>query len=226
MIRALAAAAFLLLNLWIYARFASESVIPERATFAEFPLQLDAWSCREPQAMDEKTLRLLGATDYLICDFSEDGRGRSIQVYVGYHATQVREGTGRFNVNAIHPPEHCLPGAGWDIVDARVVDLDVAGLPAGHGLGAEGPEAKRFVIARGEARQLVYFWYQTQGRVIARNTDVLFYRFWGRATANRTDGSLVRLTVPIVDGDVAAAEAVVRSFADRFVPRLQGYIPL
>jgi EpsI family protein len=220
------AAGFLLLNLWIYTRFASETVIPERETFDHFPLELDDWACDAAQPMDEKVLHILGATDYLICNFADVDRAQVINVYVGYHATQVRDGSGRFDVNAIHPPEHCLPGAGWDIVDARVVRLDLPGLPQGHGLGAVGPEAKRFVIARGDARQLVYFWYQTQGRVIARNTDVLFYRFWGRATQGRTDGSLVRLTVPIRNGNVAAAEASVRDFARRFVPHLQGYIPL
>lgn len=226
MTRVLAAAAFLLLHLWIYERFASQAVIPERTEFDRFPLAIEGWTCPEPQPMDPEQLRVLGATDYLICDYAETGSHRAVGVYVGYHATQVRDGTGEFDVNAIHPPEHCLPGSGWDIIDARVVPLDLPGLPAGHGLGAPGPEAKRFVVARGKARQLVYFWYQTQGRVLAHNTDVLFFRFWGRATENRTDGSLVRLTVPIRNGDVEAAESTIRDFAVHFTPRLEGFVPL
>ncbi len=226
MSRTLVAIAFLALNFWVYHRFASEAVYPERVAFERFPDRLGGWSCRARQEIDDKSMRFLGATDYLLCDFRRDGATRRVNAYVGYHASQVRESAGAGGVNAIHPPEHCMPGSGWDIIDARVVPLDLPGLPDGTGLRAEGPEAKRFVIARGKARQLVYFWYQTQGRVIARNTDVLFYRFWGRATQNRTDGSLVRLTVEIVDGDVETAEAQLRGFAEEFVPRLAGHLPL
>jgi hypothetical protein len=55
---------------------------------------------------------------------------------------------------------------------------------------------------------------------------VLVFRFWGRATENRTDGSLVRLTVPIRNGDVEAAESTIRDFAVHFTPRLEGFVPL
>jgi EpsI family protein len=81
------------------------------------------------------------------------------------------------------------------------------------------------VIAKGNARQLVYFWYQSRGRAIARNHDVILYRFLDRAMRRRTDGSLVRLTVPIWQEDEAGAEAELDRFASEFVPKLDGYIP-
>jgi EpsI family protein len=105
------------------------------------------------------------------------------------------------------------------VIEADVIPIDFEGLPGGTG------EAKRFVIAKGNARQLVYFWYQSRGRAIARNHDVILYRFLDRAMRRRTDGSLVRLTVPIWQEDEAGAEAELDRFTSEFVPKLDGYIP-
>ena len=136
--------------------------------------------------MEPKIIRRLGVTDYLSCIYNDPAERSSIDVYVGYHASQLRDKDNR--ATNIHPPEHCLPGSGWDIVDSQVVPFRSGNVDG---------EAKRFVIARGDQRQLVYFWYETQGRVIARNHEVIFYKFWDRARRGRSDSALVRLTVPI-----------------------------
>jgi EpsI family protein len=86
-------------------------------------------------------------------------------------------------------------------------------------------EVKRFLIAKGADRQLVYFWYETQGRVIAKNHELILYRFWDRAMKARTDGSLVRITIPIGSGGEAEAEGVFQRFIEKFVPRLPTYLP-
>ena len=140
-------------------------------------------------------------------------------VDVGYHATQIREEGGGSGENSIHPPAHCLPGSGWDIIDSRSVPLDLPGLPQ------QGATVKRLVIARGEARQLVYYWYQSQGRVISEDWKKILYVGYDRATRGRTDGSLVRFTVPIVRDDEARADRAFEDFARQLVPRLHPYIP-
>ncbi len=125
----------------------------------------------------------------------------------------------------IHPPEHCLPGAGWGIIDSSRRPIAFAGLPTGRGLRDEEHLAKRFVIAKGKVRQLVYFWYQGQGRVVTANEDVILSRFWNRAVRGRTDGALVRFTTSIVRDDVAGAEARFERFASQLVPILPPYVP-
>lgn len=219
------ALAFVALNYYVYQFWATEEVIPERTAFAEFPLQLDDWSCSERQTMKRRQLKILGASDYLLCDFAREGDPDPINVYLGYHASQVRKEGGGGNETAIHPPEHCLPGSGWNIIDSRLVEADLPGLPDGTGVLGSRREAKRFVIAKGKARQLVYFWYQAQGRVFARNEQVILSRMWDRARQGRTDGSLVRFTVPIRRGDVDEAEQRYRSLAEQVVPLLHDYIP-
>ena len=140
--------------------------------------------------------------------------------YVGYHATQIREEGGGSHENAIHPPAHCLPGSGWDIIASSTVALDLPGMPGG------GPHhVKRLVVAKGDFRQLVYYWYQSRGRVIAEDWQKIIYVGWDRATRQRTDGSLVRFMVPIHRGDDERAEQAFRDLATQIVSELSAYVP-
>ena len=93
------------------------------------------------------------------------------------------------------------------------------------GLPQDGAKAKRLVIAKGEARQLVYYWYQSRGRVIAEDWKKIVFMGLDRATRQRTDGSLVRFTVPIVRGDEERAEAAFRALAPQIVPLLPSHVP-
>ena len=80
-------------------------------------------------------------------------------------------------------------------------------------------------IAKGDHRQLVYYWYQSRGRVIARDWQKILHVGLDRATRNRTDGSLVRFTIPIYRDDDESAEAVFRSLAPSVLGRLPEYVP-
>ena len=218
MTRLAAALTFLLLNFYTYHYLAREAVIPPRASFSGFPLELDGWSCPERGSVSQEIWRQLGATDMLICDYRRPGE--LVSVYVGYHASQVREQGGGSGENSIHPPAHCLPGSGWDIIDNRTVPLDF------EPLRSRQATAKRLVVARGEARQLVYYWYQSRGRVISQDWQKILYVGWDRATRGRTDGSLVRFTIPIVRGDEERAEQAFREFAPRVLALLDAYVPV
>ena len=208
---------FIALNYYVYAYLGSREVIPERASFDSFPLAFDDWKCAEMMEMDPESLDVLGATDYVICNYVSHEARTAINLYIGYHASQVRKYSDEGDrVNVIHPPEHCLPGSGWDVIDASTVPIE-SGVLSGL--------AKRFVIAKGDSRQLVYFWYQSRGRIIARNHEVILFKFWDRATKGRSDGALVRLTTPIVRGDEATADSVILEFAAASTPSLARHLP-
>jgi len=213
MAKFLVALAFLFLNFYPFNHFASEDFIPDRGDFVDFPLEIESWSCGEVQVMSDDVLRKLGVTDYLLCDFFSEDLEAVANVYVGYHERQTRDaGEGD---NIIHPPEHCLPGAGWDIIKSDFVPLDLG----------SGGEARRVIIAKGNQRNLVYFWYQSRGRTIARNHEKVLYMFLDRALEQRTDGSLVRFTIPVIHGDEKRAEEIFQSVAQSITPLLPKYIP-
>jgi len=219
MIKMSVALAFLGLNFYTYHYLATDPVFPDRAHFEDFPDQLGGWTCPERQSIDDETIGNLGVTDYLLCNFENPEFGGRVGVYLGYHASQVREEGGGSGVNAIHPPAHCLPGSGWDIIDNRQVQLNLPGLP-------EAPATvKRLVIARGGDRQLTYYWYQSRGRVISQDWKKIVYVGLDRAVRSRTDGSLVRFTVPILHKDEAAAEASFHDLAPEILALLPAYVP-
>jgi EpsI family protein len=85
--------------------------------------------------------------------------------------------------------------------------------------------AKRLLIAKGEARQLVYYWYQSRGRVITEDWQKILYVGWDRATRGRTDGSLVRFTISMPRNGEEAAEAAFRDFAPGVLAILPRYVP-
>ena len=219
MLKPLVALAFLGMNSYVYYALASEQVFPPRESFASFPLELGEWRCDEREQIEPDVLQNLGASDYLVCNFASDDRTQVVSVYIGYHETQVRKEGGGSDETSIHPPAHCLPGSGWDIIAHDKVMLDLAGLP-------ERPAAvNRLVIARGESRQLVYYWYQERGRVTADDWKKIIFQSWDRAREQRTDGALVRLTAPIPKGREEAADANIREVASLMLPRLPAYVP-
>lgn len=214
-----AALLFIGLNYYTYHYLAREAVIPPRTDFDEFPLKLGDWSCEGQQDLTPAVWKTLGASDILLCDYRRPDPPGLVSVYVGYHATQIREEGGGSGENSIHPPAHCLPGSGWSIIDSRTVPLPVEGLPG------EAPRVKRLVIAKGQARQLVYYWYQSRGRVIAEDWQKIIYVGVDRATRGRTDGSLVRFTIPILR-DEDEADRAFAELAPLVVGELEPYVPI
>ena len=216
-----AALLFLALNGYVYWYLGSAEVIPPRAEFSLFPDRLEEWRCSARETLDDATINNLMVTDYLACNFLNSDRPASSHLYIGYHERQTRDrDSGK--ATAIHPPEHCLPGSGWDVIDSKVVPISLE--RNGTEGGVQG-EAKRFVIAKGNQRALVYFWYHSRGRVIAQSHHKIFYMFLDRAREGRTDGSLVRFTVPIMNGDEEAAEEVFQEFAGVVTPLLDDFVP-
>ena len=165
--------------------------------------------------MDAKTLANLGVTDYILCRYTDTGSEDKeyVDFYAGYHEIQQRSDSGRTTI--IHPPEHCLPGSGWDIIESEIIPID---------FGIAG-EAKRVIIAKGAHRNLVYFWYQSRGHVIGTNIDRLFHMFWDRALLKRTDGALLRLTMPILRNNLDDADATFRRFAGSFMVEMPRWLP-
>ncbi|RIL04883.1 MAG: EpsI family protein [Proteobacteria bacterium] len=219
MIKLAVAVGFLAVQVYIYNYFATEEVHPPRQSFAAFPTQLGDWRCPRKDQMTPDILENLGVTDYLICDFEREEPAARVGVYVGYHESQVRKEGGGAGGGQIHPPSHCLPGSGWDIIASSKRRVELPGLPAG------GADVNRLVIAKGDARQLVYYWYQERGRVIADDWMKIVWLFWDRARTQRTDGSLVRFTIPMARDDEESAERLFRDLAPHITTQLPSYSP-
>ena len=61
--------------------------------------------------------------------------------------------------DTIHSPKNCLPGAGWDPIHSGYAQVSV--------LGGRQIVVNEYVIQQDLNKQLVFYWYQGRGRVIA-----------------------------------------------------------
>ncbi len=87
-------------------------------------------------------------------------------------------------------------------------------------------QANRYVIARNDERQLVLYWYWAHDRAVASEYAAKFYLVADSIRMHRTDGSLVRLSMPIAPGQsIDSAQKLLIAWAARVVPLLNTYIP-
>jgi len=185
----------------------------ERNTFATFPMTTGPWSATADSPLDEDVLKVLGVDDYVSRIYYRTD-GAAVGLYMGYYASQ-RQG------DTIHSPQNCLPGAGWEAVSEGRLHIANAD---GHGRDII---VNRYIVQKGLDRQLVLYWYQSHGRVVASEYWSKLYLITDAIRTNRTDGSMVRVIAPIAHGDegVAAAERVAEDFVRAIVPTLPAYLP-
>jgi EpsI family protein len=192
------------------ARANRSEATPLRTPFVTFPMTIGAWRGVQQPPFTEDVLKVLGLNDYLTRAYVADKR--AIDLYLGYWESQ-RQG------DTIHSPLNCLPGSGWEPMTRSIVSL--AGLPAGS-------TVNRVVIQNGVDRELVLYWYQSHGRVIASEYKSRFFLVADAIRYNRTDGSIVRLVTPIardgIDAEQQADLALNRFAADLF-PSLDQFLP-
>jgi len=188
-----------------------ESVVPARRDFSVFPLELGDWRGR-PDRLNPEHLQILKLDDYLHVNYFDAVR-QGVNVYIGYYATQ-RHGL------AAHSPTECLPGDGWEMRNMKRHAVE------GVNVGGQPLQVVRAEIQKGEARQLVYYWFQQRERTLASEFDVKLYLFWDLVTRQRSDGALVRLITPVRSGeDLSAADERLKAFAAKIAPQLPAYIP-
>ena len=188
---------------------------PPRTSLGSLPSQIDGWTGSD-SVLDKQTLDILGPGEFLVRDYEnksqpEAAREPWINLYIAYFPSQKAGDT-------IHSPNHCLPGAGWVPTSREIVRLN----------GPEGASfpVNRYIVAKGQDRQLVLYWFQAHGRAVASEYWAKYYLVSDSVRMNRSDGGLVRLMSPMLQGESAdAAEARIMKLGSQLVPLLDNYIP-
>lgn len=194
-----------LVNAWAYL---GEAHV-QRQELKNFPVQVGAWKQVGPdQRFDEQTMSVLRATDYLLRNYRL-GNDQSASLYVGYYATQ-RDGA------SYHSPLNCLPGSGWSMVDPALITIRTS--------DGKSFIANKYVIENGSTRELMIYWYQGRGRMIASEYWGKVYTVLDSVRLRRSDAAMVRVTVPIMSSDAAALE-YASEFAGVTSDVLTEYVP-
>lgn len=193
-----------LVNTWAYL---GEAHV-DRKPLKDFPAQLGQWQKSKDSTIDDETMKVLRASDYLLRDF-QTPNGQAANFYVGYYASQ-REGA------SYHSPLNCLPGSGWTLTQPDKVTIS---LPDGRSFAAN-----KWVIQNGDYKSLMIYWYQGRGRAIASEYWGKVYTVIDSVRLRRSDGAMVRVTVPIGNSETAALDsakdlsAKAAAALDEFVP--------
>jgi len=187
-------------------RLGASPAIPLREPLAKFPNQVGSWKLESQPALTDDVLGVLKADDYMLRNYN-DASGEVAQLFVAYYRTQHAG-------DSMHSPKNCLPGAGWEPIQSDEVAL------------AAGPKVNRFVVGKEGDRDLVLYWYQAQGRIIASEYWGKLYLVWDSMREGRRDGAIVRVLVPMAHNEsVADATARALSLANGSMPLLGKFLP-
>ena len=175
-----------------------------RKPFAEFPLALEGWTGQDLK-MDERVLDLLKLSDYVMRAYVPPVTGASAAgAFDGRPAAVGRSGVSLRRV--LRQPEdgRHVPLAQELPARGRVA-VQVDGDGDGRRCRARrGATINRVVIEKGFDRQMILYWYQDRGRVVASEYAAKGYLIWDAMTRNRTDGALVRISTPVVGSEEEA----------------------
>ncbi|MBU1041674.1 MAG: VPLPA-CTERM-specific exosortase XrtD [Proteobacteria bacterium] len=183
---------------------------PQSRPFAEFPMQIGPWT-GTAQFLDADTLNTLKLSQYVLADYQGPDKAQ-VNLYVAYYRSQ-RKG------EAIHSPESCLPGTGWSVEEAGVVDIAPAA-------GSAPQRVNRSLASKGPSRILTWFWFAQHGRKLTSLPELKLSTFYEAITRNRTDGALVRLSTALGPHEPAArANERLRQFLRDVEPTLREFVP-
>ncbi|MEM9144760.1 MAG: VPLPA-CTERM-specific exosortase XrtD [Pseudomonadota bacterium] len=187
-------------------------VKPERATLAEFPIQLGNWE-GHPRVISDEIQDVLRADDYIASAYYKPGAPAPVDLYIAYYH-KLTEGS------AIHSPEVCLPAGGWEVSSWQEKTVAVGDAADTRFM------LNRAVISKGTHRQLVWFWFEQRGRRITGDYAAKFYNIYDALTRGRTDGALVRFITPLAPGEAeASGEARLQEMLELSFPKFAAHMP-
>ncbi|MGH9740063.1 MAG: exosortase C-terminal domain/associated protein EpsI [Candidatus Acidiferrales bacterium] len=178
-----------------------------RQPLHDLPYTMGRWNGQD-QPLEPQVVQAVGVTDYVNRFYSRPSN-EPVQLYVGYYGSQ-RTG------DTIHSPKNCLPGAGWDPIRSAYATIQLS--------GGRSIIVNEYVVQRDQNKQLVFYWYQGRGRVIASEYKAKVWMIADAIERNRTDAALVRLVTPMDGGETRARVRLV-TFTKTLFPSLDRLIP-
>jgi len=204
--------AILLTGIVIVRAAAANEEAPPREALSNLPGHLGAWTPSDDIEIDEESLKVLNADDYVSRTYIRPSTplrtspsSASVDLFIAYYGSQRQGGT-------MHSPLNCLPATGWQPLSAEDMSIEA---------GPSSVSARRVVIQKGLNRQLVIYWYQSHGRSVASEYSSKAHLVLDSIRQHRSDAAIVRVVAPAEEAGEAAAVDFIRSLQPvlhRFIP--------
>jgi exosortase D (VPLPA-CTERM-specific) len=189
-----------------------QSKLPDRDPFVLFPRAIGDWQGRLVE-MEPDVLAVLDTDDYINSNYRNLKTGAVINFFSAYYEEQT-------DGSAIHSPEVCLPGSGWEMFEFEQTELSMPDTVYGTF------PINRAIIQKGLSKQLVYYWFEQRGERMTNDYWVKLVVLYDRVVKGRSDGALVRFVTPIAKGEsTEAADARMQEFLAGNLQYLPRFLP-
>lgn len=197
---------------WLMAP-ARTMVLPDRATFTEFPLATEEW-VGERKMLDPVIEATLGADDYAAVDFVREGSAAPpVDFFAAYYHKETDSGY-------LHSPAVCLPSSGWEVFRIEPVTVELPGTVFGQ------IHLNRTIIQKGLNKQLVYFWFEGRGRSLSNDIEAKIYTVADSLIRGRRDVGIVRLVTAVPENETErAADERLQAFLTAHADQLHRFFP-
>jgi EpsI family protein len=189
--------------------FSRTEYIPDTRSFATFPAMLGPYRMAEEGVVEPEVRDVLKADDILTRSYVGSD-GIPVNLFIAAFKTQR-------NGKAPHSPKNCLPGSGWSQVINEQMTIDLPTL---------GPQkVNHYVVTKGGDRSSVIYWYQSRDRIVGTEYSAKIYSVLDSIRYNRSDTAIVRVIVPVIGGDQAAADHRAVEFIQAAFPSVREALP-
>jgi EpsI family protein len=196
-----------------YATASRPELTPPVGPLASFPAALPGWLTAGDYPVAPEIQEVLKADDILNRIYADPSGRSRVDFFIAYFKTQRTGATP-------HSPKNCLPGSGFEPVEPpRIVSIQVVG-------SAVPVTANRYVVARGEDKVAVLYWYQGHGRTIANEFSAKFWLVADSIRYRRSDTALIKVQVPVGEADSSDAVRTAIAFVQAAYPAIAAQLPL
>ena len=179
---------------------------PIKQPLSAFPVEIGDWKFARKSFFSAPVIDMLGVADYISYDYIE-GNGGWLNLYISYFTAVGVTG-------GYHSPQNCLPGGGWNIASVEDVPL------------ARGGQIKKVIVQKGGEQQVVLYWFQNRGRIIASEYWEKIYLVLDAVFKQRRDGSFIRIIGQVPKGgDKNQFTQEMLEFANKTVELAAQFIP-
>jgi EpsI family protein len=140
----------------------------------------------------------------------DDPAGRSVWLFIGYWESQ-RKGI------EPHSPRNCLPFGGWELLEGSRVSVPLPGHSAPI-------TVNRFLVQKDREQMVVFYWFHSQGTVVAGELAAKLETARSSILRHRTDGALVRIS-SLVAGSVQETSDRLAEYIQAMYPALGDFLP-
>jgi EpsI family protein len=183
---------------------------PAKPDLSRFPARVGSWQRVSEQPVDSATQAQLGADRLMNSMYTQQPNGESGNIFVAWFQSQ-RAGTSQ-----PHSPQVCLPASGWVPESTETIEIETT---------AGAIAVNKYVVANGQEKAVVLYWYQTPRRVVAGEWMAKFWLMIDAVRDRRTDTSIVRVTTWVKGADVSGATKIAAGLAQSVYPLLRETFP-